>query len=78
MKFGTLRNLVLKTYQIKTKVILLFGQPGVGKGTYGDLLVKDLEYVKLTPGDLIWNALKNQENLPGVLYKKLKFQVETG
>ena len=53
MKFGTLRNLVLKSYQIKTKVILLFGQPGVGKGTYGDLLVKDLEYVKLTPGDLI-------------------------
>jgi hypothetical protein len=59
MHFNKLRNLVFKKYQIKTKVLLLFGQPGVGKGTYGDFLVKDLDFVKLTPGDLIRNALKN-------------------
>lgn len=57
---------------------MLFGQPGVGKGTYGDLLTKDLDLIKITPGDLIRDALKNQENIPGVLFKKLKFQVETG
>ena len=32
-----------------------------------------MDFIKITPGDLIRNSLKNQENLPGALYKKLKF-----
>lgn len=49
--------------KIDAKFIVLFGVPGVGKGTYGNLLEKDLSYYKLTPGDIIRKIIKtNQSN----------------
>lgn len=40
-------------------MIVLFGVPGVGKGTYGKLLQNDLNFYKLTPGDIIRKSIKD-------------------
>lgn len=45
--------------KIQENFIVLFGVPGVGKGTYGKLLQQDLEFYKLTPGDIIRKKIKN-------------------
>lgn len=39
--------------KIKTKLVLLFGVPGVGKGSFADLIHKNFNFYKSTPGDLI-------------------------
>ena len=37
----------------KENVVIMFGVPGVGKGTYGKLLAKDFNFLQLSPGDII-------------------------
>lgn len=36
----------------------MFGPPGAGKGTYGDLLIKDTGYVKIAIGDELRGIIK--------------------
>lgn len=38
--------------------IILFGAPGVGKGTYGSMLEKDMNFKRISTGDQIRNFLK--------------------
>ena len=42
------------------KTFVLFGAPGVGKGTFAKLLVKDLNYNHISTGDEIRKILKGQ------------------
>ena len=42
------------------KGFILFGAPGAGKGTYGKLIQKDFNLLKLCPGDIIRQLLKKQ------------------
>ena len=57
---------------INEKFIVLFGVPGVGKGTYGNLLEKDLKYYKLTPGDIIRKIIKDSSGNENEFTKNLK------
>ncbi|MCL2317833.1 MAG: adenylate kinase [Methanomassiliicoccaceae archaeon] len=43
---------------MKTKIILL-GPPGSGKGTQGDKLSEELEFVKLSTGDMLREAVRD-------------------
>ena len=38
--------------------MILFGAPGVGKGTYGERLSKDLNAPIFSTGDYFWKILK--------------------
>jgi len=40
------------------KFLVLFGAPGVGKGTYGKLLAKDLQFNQISTGDEIRKIIK--------------------
>lgn len=40
------------------KIVFIFGPPGVGKGTYAKMLVKDLGLNHISTGDEIRNILK--------------------
>ena len=40
------------------KVLVLFGAPGVGKGTFAKLLINDLGYAHISTGDEIRKILK--------------------
>lgn len=53
MRLKEFSSLNLKCHQINTKILILFGMPGVGKGTYGVKIKNDFDLVKITPGDLI-------------------------
>jgi len=50
----------LKAFQFNKKVIVLFGPPGAGKGTYGSLLSKDLKYEIFSTGEDLRNIVKNE------------------
>jgi len=43
------------------KFLVLFGAPGVGKGTYAGLLAKDLQFNKISTGDEIRKIIKGGE-----------------
>lgn len=58
--------------------MILFGAPGVGKGTFGALLQKDWGYAKLTPGDIIRNLLKSPEAQSDPKYKAIRERIERG
>ena len=47
---------------MKTKVVLL-GPPGCGKGTQAEKMGDDLGYVKLSTGDMLREAVRNQTEL---------------
>jgi len=40
------------------KFLVLFGAPGVGKGTFAKLLIKDTQYNHVSTGDEIRKILK--------------------
>lgn len=44
--------------RVKMPNIILFGAPGVGKGTYGAILEKDLKFKRVSTGDQIRTLLK--------------------
>lgn len=43
----------MKKNKIKTKIIILFGSPGVGKGSFAELIRQDFHFYKSTPGDIL-------------------------
>lgn len=43
------------------KFLVLFGAPGVGKGTYAGLLAKDLQYNKISTGDELRKIIKGDQ-----------------
>ena len=51
------------------KVLVLFGAPGVGKGTFAKLLIKDLGYAHISTGDEIRKIL--QGDVPNNFTKNL-------
>jgi len=61
-------------------VIIFFGAPGVGKGTYSSLLSKDLGYTKISPGDEIRKIINNQDESTYDLYllNEIKKRVAAG
>lgn len=50
----------------------------MGKGTYGALLEKDLNFYKVTPGDIIRKQIKNSNDSTNPLVKKLKNTIDQG
>lgn len=50
---------IIRNGKVQVPNIILFGAPGVGKGTYGTLLEKDLQFKKVSTGDQIRALLKN-------------------
>jgi len=44
--------------QANQKVLLLFGAPGVGKGTYGKFIKRDFGFPTFSMGDYFRDALK--------------------
>ena len=54
--------------------IVLLGPPGSGKGTQGEKLCSEFGYVKLSTGDMLREAVKNQTELG----KKAKEYMDTG
>jgi len=54
--------------------IVLLGSPGVGKGTYADILSKRYKIPKISSGDLFHEAIRNQTELG----KKVQGYVSSG
>jgi len=54
--------------------IVLLGSPGVGKGTYADILSKKYEILKISSGNLFHKAIRDQTELG----KKVKRYVSSG
>jgi len=54
--------------------IVLLGSPGVGKGTYADILSKKYKIPKISSGDLFHKAIRNQTELG----KKVQGYVSSG
>ena len=54
--------------------IVLLGPPGSGKGTQGEKLCSEFGYVKLSTGDMLREAVKNQTELG----KKAKTYMDAG
>lgn len=54
-----------KTVQLKDDVmnLIIFGPPGSGKGTYSSRLIKHVNIVKISTGDMFRDAIKNQTEL---------------
>lgn len=61
------------------KFLILFGAPGVGKGTYAKLLVKDLQLNQISTGDEIRKIIKgNQGGMDPKLVEEVKQIVNSG
>ena len=54
--------------------IILFGPPGVGKGTQADNMVKNFNLYKISTGDLLRNEIKKNTNLS----RKIKSKINQG
>ena len=54
--------------------IIIFGAPGVGKGTQAKILASKLQIAHISTGDILREAIKNQTELG----KKAKAIVESG
>ena len=68
---------LLKNYsKVKIPHIILFGAPGVGKGTYGSMLEKDLKYKRISTGDQIRAFLKRPDLTPEM--EEIKKICQTG
>ena len=63
---------------IKTRNIILFGLPGAGKGTYGSVLARNFNFLKVSPGDLIRKLLKDNNPKNDSLKRQLKEKVDKG
>ena len=50
------------------KRLILFGAPGSGKGTMGDLIQRDFNYAKISTGDILRSAIQ-QDSADGRLAK---------
>jgi len=62
------------------KFLVLFGAPGVGKGTYAGLLAKDLKYNKISTGDEIRKIIKGDQigSMDRALVQEVKGIVNAG
>lgn len=62
------------------KFVFMFGPPGAGKGTYGDLLIKDIGYNKISTGDELRNIIKgkSESNFSPELVSTIKTTVASG
>ena len=78
MKFSKLQKLYYSLTRPKIKGLILFGVPGAGKGTYGSLIKKDWNLIKLSPGDLIRNIMKEKKIDKNEKYEKLKHCMDNG
>ncbi len=56
------------------KRLILFGAPGSGKGTMGDLIQRDFDYSKISTGDILRHAVQ-QDNADG---RRAKGFMESG
>ena len=70
LKFSKLQKLYYSLTRPKIKGLILFGVPGAGKGTYGSLIKKDWNLIKLSPGDLIRNIMKEKKIDKNEKYEK--------
>ena len=62
------------------KFLFFFGAPGVGKGTYAELLAKDFHFNKISTGDEIRNIIKGKagNTFSPDLVKEIKGIVNSG
>jgi adenylate kinase len=56
------------------KRLILFGAPGSGKGTMGDLIQRDFDYAKISTGDILRSAIQ-QDSADG---RQAKSFMESG
>lgn len=57
-------SLIRNIRKVQIPNIILFGAPGVGKGTYGSMLEKDLKFKRISTGDQIRSFLKKPDLTP--------------
>jgi adenylate kinase len=55
-------------------VLVLFGAPGVGKGTFAKKLIKDLQFAHISTGDEIRKILKG--DVPASFDKSLIAEIQ--
>lgn len=67
-------NLLQKVQLIKPLNIVLFGPPGVGKGTYCKLLARDLQITAFSTGDVFRKAIATK-NANGHFNKEEMLQI---
>lgn len=78
MKFGKLKKLFENATKPKINGILLFGAPGAGKGTYGNLIKQDWNLQKLSPGDIIRKLMTKKSIEKSEKYETLKHCMDNG
>lgn len=67
---------LLRGTKLRLPNIILFGAPGVGKGTYGSMLEKDLAFKRVSTGDQIRAFLKTPNLSPEM--EQIKLICQTG
>jgi len=69
-----------KTASSKQKFLFFFGAPGVGKGTFAELLAKDLGYNQISTGDELRKIIKGQasEHFNKALIAEVKEVINSG
>lgn len=77
MQFREILKQYLRKNQFKTKVVLMQGMPGVGKGSYSELLCKDLQMAYCSPGEAIRKQIQSQEKTNQLRLKLLMQQIDS-
>ena len=67
-----------KLYKCKYSAILIFGPPGIGKGTQAKLLANDKKYFHFSTGDMFRALKKNPEMRDSEIGKKVTGLIEDG
>jgi adenylate kinase len=61
MRFKELQELFIRSRFVKIPGVMLFGPPGIGKGTFARLIANDFNLLHISPGSLMRKLVKDQD-----------------